>query len=206
VIIDPKAQTYRENYKLLIGSILPRPIAFVSTVSTAGIHNLAPFSFFTGITSQPPTLCFAPNRRPSDGGKKDTLRNIEETREFVVNVVTEEMAVPMNDTATDFPPEVDEFEESGLTPAPSRVVRPPRVEEAPISMECTLYRTIDIGPESAGGGTLVIGEVVLFHVAESILEDGRIDTGELRPIGRLAGAEYTTLGRRFILKRRPLSP
>lgn len=199
--IDPGKQNYRENYKLMIGSILPRPIAFVSTISESGLINLAPFSFFTGITSNPPTVCFAPNRRSSDGKKKDTLVNIESTGEFVVNMVTESIAVAMNETATDFPPEINEFEEAGLTAVPSEIVSPPRVAESPINLECRLYRTLDIGPEAAGGGSLVIGEIVLFHIDDEILEEGRIDTVKLNPIGRLAGAEYTTLGRRFEMKR-----
>jgi len=206
MIIDPTKQTQRENYKLMIGSILPRPIAFVATISASGRLNLAPFSFFTGITSQPPTICFAPSRRAEDGGKKDTLRNIEETGEFVVNVVTEAIATQMNETATEFPPEVDEFTASGLTPIPSQIVRPPRVKESPINMECKLYRTIDIGPEAAGGGTLVIGEIILFHIADELYHEGRIDTERLRPLGRLAGSDYTTLGKRISMERKKYQP
>ncbi len=202
MIIDPGKQNYRENYKLMIGSILPRPIAFVSTISDSGLVNLAPFSFFTGITSNPPTVCFAPNRRSSDGKKKDTLVNIESTGEFVVNVVTEAIAVAMNETATDFPPEINEFEEAGLTAVPSEIVRPPRVGESPVNLECRLTRTLDIGPAAPGGGSLVIGEIVLFHIDDEILEEGRINTVKLNPIGRLAGSEYTTLGRRFEMKRK----
>ena len=203
MIIDPDIQNFKDNYKLMIGSILPRPIAFVSTISKNGIHNLAAYSFFNGVTSKPPTICFAPNRKGTDGSKKDTLVNIEETGEFVVNIVTEEIVKPMNDTAPEFPPEVSEFKEVGLTPIDSTIVKAPRVQESPINMECKLLQVVEIGPAEPGGGFLVIGEIVLFHIQDNLLENGRIDTGLLNPIGRLAGTEYTTLGKRFSLSRKP---
>jgi flavin reductase (DIM6/NTAB) family NADH-FMN oxidoreductase RutF len=202
MIIDPKKQQRKDVYKLMIGSIVPRPIALVSTISSNGIFNLAPFSFFTGITSRPPTICFAPERRPADGEKKDTLLNIEATGEFVVNVVTEKIVVQMNEAATDFPREFDEFEMSGLTAEPSQVVIPPRVKESPINMECSVRQIIEIGPEDSGGAALVIGEIVMFHVADELIDNGRIDSSALNPVGRLAGSEYATLGRRISLKRK----
>jgi len=202
MIIDPKNQPFRDNYKLMIGSILPRPIAFVSSISKNGIHNLAAYSFFNGITSNPPSICFAPTRKSSDGSKKDTLINIEETREFVVNIVTEDIVKPMNDTAPEFPPEISEFEEVGLTPLESNIVKAPRVKESPINMECKLLQVVEVGPAEPGGGFLVIGEIVLFHIKDKLLSNGRIDTGSLRPVGRLAGTEYTTLGKRFSLSRK----
>jgi len=203
MIIDPDSQTYRENYKLMIGSILPRPIAFVSTISKNGIHNLAAYSFFNGITSKPPSVCFAPTRKSSDGSKKDTLINIEETGEFVVNIVTEDIVGPMNDTAPEFPPEISEFEEVGLTPIESQIVKAPRVKESPINMECKLLEVVEVGAAEPGGGFLVIGEIVLFHIQNDLLDNGRINTGLLKPVGRLAGTEYTTLGKRFSLSRKP---
>ena len=203
MIIDPGKQTPKDNYKLLIGSIVPRPIAFVSTISKAGIYNLAPFSFFTAIASNPPTIGFSPARKGPDGSLKDTLANIRETGEFVVNVVNMALVEQMNATATDFPPEVDEFKEVGLTPLPSELVKAPRVKESPINMECRLNQIIEVGVSGAGGGFFVIGEVVCFHVADELMTDGRIDTGKLDPVGRLAGMEYTTLGKRFILERKP---
>ena len=152
MIIDPKKQTLKENYKLMIGSILPRPIAFISTISKNGIHNLAAYSFFNGITGNPPSICFAPTRKSSDGSKKDTLINIEETGEFVVNVVTEEIVQQMNATAPDFPPEISEFEEVGLTPIDSQIVKAPRVKESPINLECKLMQVVEVGPPEPGGG------------------------------------------------------
>jgi flavin reductase (DIM6/NTAB) family NADH-FMN oxidoreductase RutF len=202
MIIDPKNQTFKENYKLMIGSILPRPIAFVSTISKNGIHNLAAYSFFNGVTSSPPSICFAPNRKGTDGSKKDTLVNIEDTSEFVVNIVTEDIVKPMNDTAPEYPPEVSEFEEVGLTPIESQIVSAPLVKESPINMECKLMQIVEVGPAEPGGGFLVIGEIVLFHIKDELLENGRIDTGLLNPVGRLAGTEYTTLGKRFSLARK----
>ncbi len=202
MIIDPSKQDLRANYKLLIGSVLPRPIAFVSTVNEDGVPNLAPFSFFTGATPSPPTVVFAPLRRFSDGQEKDTLCNIRATGEFVVNIVDEDLVERANDTAVEFAPGVSEFAETGLTPAKSEAVTPPRVAESPISMECRLIQIVELGPEAAGGGSLVIGEVLRFHVRDDLIEDGRIDTEALAPVGRLAGAEYTTLGRRFTLERK----
>ena len=202
MIIDPSQQDRTANYKLIIGSILPRPIAFVSTSDAQGTPNLAPFSFFTGVAADPPTVCFAPLRRFSDGQEKDTLQNIRLTGEFVINVVTEEIVEQANDCAVEYPPKVSEFEKAGLTPVACEVVAAPRVQESPISMECKLVQIFDVGADGPGGGSLVIGEVVRFHVADELLDGGRIDTEALNPVGRLAGAEFTTLGRRFSLERK----
>ena len=201
MIIDPAAQSFRDTHKLLIGSIVPRPIAFVSTLAPDGTPNLAPFSFFTAISSDPPAICFAPGHRACDDARKDTFNNIQATGEFVVNVVTESILVQANATATEFPPEIDEFRESGLTPAPSRVVKPPRVLESPINMECRLHQIVTLGPDRAGGAFLVIGIIVMFHVADALYADGRIDIEKLQPVARLGGIEFTTLGRRIALPR-----
>jgi flavin reductase (DIM6/NTAB) family NADH-FMN oxidoreductase RutF len=202
MIIDPSEQSAKDNYKLLIGAVLPRPIALVATISKSGIPNLAPFSFFTAITAKPPTICFAPALKGKLAEKKDTLANIEATREFVVNIVSEEIAEQMNETATDFPSDYDEFKHAGLTPQPSTKISAPRVKESPINMECILHKIIYIGDGSPGSGALVIGEVVQYHIADNLYQEGRIDTGLLKPVGRLAGMEYTTLGKRFIIERK----
>lgn len=206
MILDPEQASARDAYKLMIGAIVPRPIAFVSTLAADGVPNLAPFSFFTAITANPPTLCFAPGRRSSDGTRKDTLANIEETGEFVVNVVTEAIGPQMNEAATDFPPELNEFEYAKLTPVPSRVIAPPRVAESPINMECELDRILHFGSDGPGGAALVIGRIVLFHVDDDLYKAGRIDIERLRPLGRLAGADYTTLGKIVSLKRKKYQP
>jgi flavin reductase (DIM6/NTAB) family NADH-FMN oxidoreductase RutF len=189
LIIDPKGNDPKNIYKLLIGSIVPRPIAFVSTQSPEGALNLAPFSFFNGVSGNPPAVLFCPLVRASDSKTKDTLRNITATKEFVVNVVTEAIAEKMNLTSAEFPPEISEFAESGLTPVPSQKVKPPRVKESPVNMECKLLQMVPVGTGPLGG-TVVIGEVVLFHVADELFDNFRIDLKKLAPIGRLAGSSY----------------
>lgn len=203
MIIDPQKQSYQENYKLMIGSIVPRPIAFISTRSPAGVANLAPYSFFSGVTSNPPTICFAPSRKSPDGAKKDTLINIEATGEFVVNMVSTALVRQMNEAATDFPYEVSEFAEAGLTEAPAERVKAPRVAESKINIECRLMQIVEIGPAEPGGGFLVIGEIILFHIADEIIKNGRIDSSLLDPVGRLGGMDYCRLGERFALARKP---
>ena len=203
MIIDPRKQSYQDNYKLMIGSIIPRPIAFISTRSPEGIANLAPYSFFSGVTSNPPTICFAPSRKSPDGSKKDTLINIEATGEFVVNMVSTAFVRQMNETAMDFPYEVSEFAEAGLTEASAGLVKAPRVAESKINLECRLMQIVEIGPAEPGGGFLVIGEIILFHIADEIINNGRIDSSLLDPVGRLGGLEYCRLGERFALPRKP---
>ncbi|SDW14272.1 flavin reductase family protein [Paenibacillus sp. CF384] len=188
--VDPGTLPWRDAYKLLIGSVLPRPIAFVSTVDLQGNSNLAPFSFFTGICAKPMMVCFAPMIRGSDGKKKDTLANIEATKQFVINIVGEQIAAQMNDCATEFPPEIDEFTYTGLTKVPSHTVQPPRVQECDVQLECTLHQIVTLG-ELPGAGSLVIGQVVCIHVQDELFEGGRINSELLRPIGRMAGQTYT---------------
>jgi len=200
LVIDPGEAGFQNVYKLLIGSIVPRPIAFVSTVSRAGIRNLAPFSYFTAVSANPPVICFCPMRHAGPDPYKDTLRNIYETREFVVNIVSEEFAQKMNLTSGEYPPEVDEFEISGLTPIPSDLVKAPRVAESHIHMECKLYLVLEIGAEP-GSGNLVLGEVLRFHVDSALFEDFRIDPDKLRPIGRMGGSMYTRTTDRFEMER-----
>lgn len=200
MIIDPAKEDYRNIYKLMIGAIVPRPIAFVSSLSQDGIPNLAPFSFFTGISANPPVICFCPMVRLSDGRQKDTLRNVEQTGEFVVNIVSEGIAKKMNICSTEFPPEVDEFEKSGLTRVPSEVVRPFCVRESMINMECRLLQLVQVSSKPLGG-TLVLGEVLRFHVAEPLFEAFRIDPDLLKPIGRMGGSTYTRTTDRFDLIR-----
>ncbi|MBP3964092.1 flavin reductase family protein [Paenibacillus lignilyticus] len=188
--VDPATLPWRDAYKLLIGSVLPRPIAFVSTVDLQGHSNLAPFSFFSGICAKPMMVCFAPMIRGSDGKKKDTLANIEATKQFVINIVGERIAAQMNDCAIEFPPEVDEFTYTGLTKAPSHSVLPPRVQESDVQLECTLHQIVTLG-ELPGAGSLVIGRVVCVHVRDELFEGGKINSELLRPIGRMAGQTYT---------------
>jgi len=175
----------------MIGSIVPRPIAFVSTKSTDNILNLAPFSYFNGVCSNPPTIMFAPARRGYDGSTKDTLNNIRDTKEFVVNLVSEEIVEPMVACATDYGKEVDEFKISNLTPINSDKISPPRLKESKVSYECELHSIVDIGNAEPGAGFVVIGTIVMFHIADDVYKDGRVDLKALNPIGRLAGNNYT---------------
>ncbi len=191
MILDPNEIPFQETHKLMIGSIIPRPIAFVSTRSKDGKNNVAPFSYFNGVCSKPPTIMFAPARRGWDGEEKDTLINIRDTEEFVVNIVSESFAVKMVMCATDFDSDVDEFEISGLTPTNSQKIKPPRVGEAKISFECKLNQIVEIGDGTAGSGFVVIGTIVLFHIDDGIYDNGRILTDKLEPLGRLAGNWYT---------------
>lgn len=193
MILDPNEIPFQETHKLMIGSIVPRPIAFVSTQSKDGKNNVAPFSYFNGVCSKPPTIMFAPARRGWDGEEKDTLINIQDTEEFVVNIVSESFAEKMVMCATDFDSDVDEFEISGLNTADSQKIKPPRVEEAKISFECKLNQIVEIGDGSAGSGFVVIGTIVLFHIDDDIYDNGRILLNQLEPLGRLAGNWYTRL-------------
>lgn len=203
--LDPATLPWQDTYKLMIGAIVPRPIAFVSTISPEGVPNLAPFSFFNGVCPAPFCVSVSIMRRSADGSKKDTLHNIEATGEFVVNVVTEAIASAMNETATEFPPEVDEFQVGGFTPVPSAVVRPPRVAESPVNLECRLVQVVELGARP-GASSLVIGQVVQMHIRDDLYENGRIDFTRLQPVARLAGNWYTTLGRLFELVRKPYKP
>jgi flavin reductase (DIM6/NTAB) family NADH-FMN oxidoreductase RutF len=200
VIVDPAATEPRNVYRLMIAAIVPRPIAFVSTISADGILNLAPFSFFTAASADPPVICFAPMVRGRDGSRKDTLHNIQATGEFVVNIVSEEFADQMNICSAEFPPEIDEFQASGLTPLPSDLVRPPRVKESHVHMECRLLEIVDVSAKPLGG-SLVLGQVLRFHVEDGWMQNYQLDPDQLRPIGRMGGSSYTRTTDRFDLTR-----
>ncbi|HEY2385157.1 MAG TPA: flavin reductase family protein [Terriglobia bacterium] len=188
--IDPAAHPPRQIYKLMTGIIVPRPIALVSTIDAAGNANLAPFSFFAGVGSAPPTALFCPALRPGGaanaGQRKDTLRNVEQTREFVINIISESIAAQANLTAAEVGPEIDEFRLSGLTPIASEAVKPPRVAESPAQMECRLLQVIYTGDQPSSG-VVVLGEVLRFHVREDLVDDFRIDPAGLDAVGRMAG-------------------
>ena len=197
VIIDPATIAPVNTYKLLVGAVVPRPIAFVSTVSPEGVANLAPFSFFTVASANPPVLCFSTSfREPC----KDTLVNVRAVKEFVVNIVSEEFAAKMNTTSGEYPYGVDEFAVAGLTPVASDLVRPPRVKESHVNMECKLLSTIEVSKQPLGG-TLILGQVLRFHIDDSIFEDFRIDPDKLAAVGRMAGNTYTKTSDRFDLIR-----
>lgn len=200
MLIEPKAYPYKDIYKLLVGSVVPRPIALVSTLSADGRPNLAPFSFFNAVCSRPPIVVFSPVVR-ADGKQKDTLRNIEATKEFVVNLVSEDFAERMNRCSEDFPPDVDEFGVSGLTPAPASLVRPALVEESRIRMECRLVQVVQFGDGGPGSGSSIFGEVVCFHVADELIDNFRIDPDGLKAVGRMGGPNYCRTTDRFEMPR-----
>ncbi len=200
MIIDPCNHEPRSIYKLMTGAIVPRPIAFVSSVGSDGVHNLAPFSFFAGVSADPPVICFCPMIRSSDGKKKDTLHNIEATGEFVVNVVSEELVAQMNICSGEYPPDVDEFALSGLTPVGSDLVKPPRVKEARISMECKLHQIIPVSDRPLGA-SIVLGEILRFHIQDELFDNFKIDPDRLRAVGRMGGPTYTRTRDRFDLER-----
>ncbi len=198
---------HRELYNILISCVAPRPIAWVSTLSPAGQPNLAPFSFFNCVSAKPPLLAFSPSLRApqepstaSNGEAKDTLRNIRETKEFVIGVVTYDLLEPMNLTSGEYGATVNEFELAKLTPAPSKVVRPPRVGESPVSFECKLYQILEFSSAPAGGA-LVIGEIVAIHIDDAHLKDERVDRNSLDLIGRMGGIQYTRTRDRVELPR-----
>ena len=188
--IDPDDLDRRAAYRLMISVIVPRPIAFVSTVSAAGRANVAPFSFFNGVSSQPPIVMLAVGGRKTE--PKDTWRNIEATGEFVVNVVVPEIVDAMVLSSGDYPPEVNEIELAGLTPIPSLRVKPPRIAESPVQMECRLEKL-----EEVAGTALILGRVLLYHVRDDLLEGGGVDPSRLRPVARLGGELYSRLGEIF---------
>ncbi len=205
ISFDPAREPVQNIYKLMIGTIVPRPIAFVSSLDAHGVRNLAPFSYFTAVSADPPVVLFCPSVRRDDPQRglvahKDTLLNVIATREFVINVVTDAIVEKMNLTSAQVPPEVDEFELAGLTPLPSELVKPPRVAESPVQMECRLRQIIEVS-DRPSGGSVVLGEVLRFHVREDLLENFRIDPERLAAVGRMGGATYVRTHDRFDLKR-----
>lgn len=184
MIVDPSSLPERESYRLMISAFVPRPIAFVSTRSLAGVDNCAPFSFSMGVSSRPMVLAISVGER--DDRPKDTARNIFDTREFVVNLVTEAIAEKMNVASGDYADDVSEFAESGLTPAPSEAVRAPRVAESPVNFECRLIRAVTVADN-----TVFFGQAVRLRVEEAVMTDGLVDVLKAKPIGRLGGPRYS---------------
>jgi flavin reductase (DIM6/NTAB) family NADH-FMN oxidoreductase RutF len=189
--IDPTLCDPRRIYTLMSSIVVPRPIAWVSTVSTDGKTNLAPFSYFNAVASKPPLISISVGRRR--GRRKDTAENASTTGELVVNVVTEANLHAMVQTSGDYPPEVDELARAGLTPLASTLVKPPRVAESPIQMECRTRQIFEVSP---GIVDLVIAEVVMFHIADelSIDDDLHVAAPSIRPVARLGGSQYALLG------------
>lgn len=197
---DPNELEHTAVYKLLTGTIIPRPIGWISSVSENGINNLAPFSYFNAVGDDPPHVMFSTgigNNTP-----KDTLANVLATKQFVVNMVTEELVEQMNTTAQAVHSEVDEFQLAGVTPIPSEKVKPMRVKESPITFECELVHHYFLEGHKHGGGCIVIGRIVMMHFNDEVLsENYRINMENYKPVSRLAGAHYSKIGELFSVKR-----
>lgn len=199
ITINPADLEHGQIYKLMTGSIVPRAIAWVSSQADDGTLNLAPFSYFTAVSANPPLVLFCSGTRSADNSNKDTHNNIKATGEFVINFVDFANAEAMNITATELPADVDEFERAKLTPIASTVISVPRVAESPIHFECKLHQIV-----SAGDGHIVIGEVVYMHFREDVYQEGHyINIDNLQPIARLAGANYGHIRDIFQLQRPP---
>jgi len=194
-----KAPLSPDPFKSLV---VPRPIGWVSSIDGLGRVNLAPFSFFNAVAEDPPMVVFAPNGLKAEGLLKDSRRNIEETGEFVCNLATWDLRERMNATSFRYPAGTDEMQAAGLTPAPSRLVRPPRVAEAPVHLECRLWRIITLpSPDPREPNDLVIGEVVGIHIDDTLIKDGRVDIVAAKPIARLGYSEYTCVDTKFRMRR-----
>lgn len=199
---NPTQLTPQDRYKLLIGCIVPRPIAFVSTLSLAGQTNLAPFSFFAGVGSDPMTLLFCPANKP-DGTEKDSLRNAKPiteggTGEFVVNLASEPYEKQMAAAAEPLAYGVSEFEFTGLTTAHSVVVKPPRLAESPVAFECRTLQVIRTNPGQPAGGNIVLGQVVHVYIRDNAINERfHVDPAILKTIGRMAGTSYCRTNDRF---------
>jgi flavin reductase (DIM6/NTAB) family NADH-FMN oxidoreductase RutF len=199
--INPKEISERENDTLLTGMIIPRPIAFVATISTEGVVNGAPFSYFNIVSANPPMLSISVQRK--DGKMKDTARNIYNTQEFVVHVADHENIEKFNLASANLPSDKSELEYAKLTPVESEMVSVPGVEEAKVRLECKLVKGIPLGGINGEGPScdLFIGEIVLVHLDEKIYDHSYIKTRELNPISRLAGPKYATIGNIFLIER-----
>ncbi|WP_394758632.1 flavin reductase family protein [Flavobacterium sp.] len=197
---DPINLEQSAIYKLLTGAVIPRPIGWISSISEDGIPNLAPFSFFNAVGDDPPHVMFSTVR--GNETNKDTLNNVLATKQFVVNMVTEELVEQMNLTSQPIPSNESEFDLANLTPIASTKVKPPRVKESPISMECELVHHYALENHKTGGATIIIGRIVMFHVDESVLLDNyKINLDTYKPVARLAGSNYSKLGEIFSIKR-----
>lgn len=197
---DPNELEYTAVYKLLTGSVIPRPIGWISSISDDGINNLAPFSYFNAVGDDPPHIMFSTGR--GNNTNKDTLNNVLATKQFVVNMVTEELTEQMNMTAQKVHSDVDEFELAGVTPIPSIKIKPRRVKESPIAFECELVHHYFLENHKHGGACVIIGRIVMMHFADDVLLDNyKINLENYKPISRLAGSGYAKIGEIFSVKR-----
>ena len=187
--IDPKETPTKDLHQYILGSIAPRPIAFVSSVNEDGVENLAPYSFFNAFSSNPPIAVFSSNRKVADNTTKDTLHNVEVQKELVINMVSYDIVRQMAISSVSYPTEVSEFEKSGLTAEPSELVKAPRVAESPVNMECRVKEIITLG-DQGGAGHLIICEILMIHIDEKVLDGNRIDPHKIDLMGRMGRTYY----------------
>ena len=196
---EPHEQTERENYRLLTGSIIPRPIAFVTSMASDGTVNGAPFSYFNIVSSNPPMVSISIQRK--DGVRKDTARNIAEKGTFVVHIVDEENVKQINETAASLPADESEINIADLTLEESDLIKVPGIKEAKVRFECRIEQIIELPGEQTIGSDLIIGKIINFHIANEVYEDGRINQEKLAAVSRLAGANYAKVGETFSIER-----
>ncbi len=199
MLIDPSTLERRDITDLVNGLVSPRPIAWVSTLDLSGRRNLAPFSFFNAFSTRPPTVAIGPGSR--NGVNKDSLRNIKQSGEFVINIVDYELAVHANQTSAEFDASVDEWAVAGVTPLPSDDVRPARVAEAPASLECRVRAVVDLGSDQMPTNSVIVATVTRFHVRDEILDGYRVRPEVLDAVGRMGGDLWCTTRDRFSLQR-----
>lgn len=197
--VDPANLEYRDVHELLVGAVAPRPIAWVSTVGEDGVFNLAPYSFFTAMSNKPALVGFSIGTK-RDGQRKDTVVNIEFSRDFVIAVVTEDLAEVMNQTSADYANDADEFKEVGLTPVPADIVKAPLVAESSVNMECRLWRILDVGIATRGTD-FVIGEVLRVHIKDDLYVNDEMQISGLWPVARMGAQLYCRTKDVFEMKR-----
>ena len=200
---EPKDLSVPEVHKLLLGGVAPRPIALVSTISKDGINNLSPFSFFNAFGANPPVVAFSPSRRGRDASLKDTYNNLMETGECVIQVVTHSIVEQVSLASAEYPPDIDEFVKSGLTPIDSDLVKSKRVKESPFQMECRLVEMKSFG-EGGASANLAICEVLKFHVSEDLFTNGIIDPLKIDLVARMSGDFYTRAGSGIFIVKKPI--
>lgn len=201
VTLVPEDMERRDAHRIMLSVIVPRPIAWISSLGADGSLNLAPYSFFNGVSGHPPVVMFSVSQRSErfGGGVKDTLRNVQETGEFVVNLVDETLAAAMNQTSGEWDYDINEFEQAGLVAVPSRMVKPPRVGGAPVAMEAKVHQVV---PVDGSTNTIVLGRIICYHIREDLVRpEGLVDAARMRPIARLGGPEYARLGEVFTMER-----
>lgn len=197
---DPKSLEQSAVYKLLTGSVIPRPIGWISTIDEEGINNLAPFSYFNILGDDPPHVMFSTRR--DNNTNKDTLNNVLKNKQFVVNMVTENVVEAMNTTASSVSSDIDEFELAKVTPISSKLIKPMRVKESPIHFECEMVHHYFLENHNQGGACIVIGRIVMMHFDDAILLDNyKINMENYKPVSRLAGSNYSKIGEIFSIKR-----